>query len=84
MRHLIGAAVGWGGNPEKDAYYVLINASQNDGKIAYRVRVPADHPGMERRRAAIPAATGDSRGEVDLPPAAAGEVISPAARLSRL
>jgi hypothetical protein len=44
VRHLIGAATGWGGNPEKDAIYLLFSTPQNDGKTAYRVHVPANVP----------------------------------------
>ena len=44
VRHLIGAAVGWGGNPEKDAIYLNVTPKQNDGKTAYRMHVPADVP----------------------------------------
>ena len=39
VRHLIGAAVGWGGNPEKDAYYEMGAVPQNDGKTVYRLTV---------------------------------------------
>src|SRR5262245_42292690 len=39
VRHLIGAAVGWGGNPEKDAYYTFATPPRNDGKTAYRLNV---------------------------------------------
>lgn len=44
VRHLIGAAVGWGGNPDQDATYLNITPSQNDGKQVYRVHVPAEVP----------------------------------------
>lgn len=44
VRHLIGAAVGWGGNPEKDAFYLNRTPTQNDGKTVYRVHVPAEVP----------------------------------------
>ena len=39
VRHLIGTASGWGGNPEKDATYVTVTPSKNDGKTVYRLRV---------------------------------------------
>src|SRR5262245_29792842 len=45
VRHLIGAAGGWGGNPEKDAVYLNITPKQNDGKAVYRLTakdVPVD------------------------------------------
>ena len=39
VRHLIGTAMAWGGNPEKDAIYVNVTPSQNDGKTVYRFTV---------------------------------------------
>jgi hypothetical protein len=39
VRHLIGAAVAWGGNPERDARYALETPPQNDGKTAHYLRV---------------------------------------------
>lgn len=45
IRHLIGSAVGWGGNPDKEAYYLNVTPSRNDGKTVYRLDakdVPAD------------------------------------------
>ncbi|MEI9890708.1 MAG: DUF1254 domain-containing protein [Caulobacteraceae bacterium] len=44
VRHLIGTAIGWGGNPDADAYYIMTATPQNDGKTVYRLRVPADVP----------------------------------------
>ena len=44
VRHLIGAAVGWGGNPEKDAFYLNLTPQKNDGQTRYRVHVPANVP----------------------------------------
>jgi len=38
-RHLIGSATGWGGNPEKDALYLSVNPSKNDGKTIYKLKV---------------------------------------------
>ncbi len=32
VRHLIGTAIGWGGNPEADAYYIMTAAPQNDAR----------------------------------------------------
>ncbi|ANY17520.1 DUF1254 domain-containing protein [Bordetella pseudohinzii] len=37
--HLIGAAVGWGGNPAKDATYLGGAVPTNDGKSIYRLEV---------------------------------------------
>ena len=39
VRHLIGTAMAWGGNPEKDAIYLNVTPSQNDGKTVYRLTV---------------------------------------------
>jgi len=39
VRHLIGTAAGWGGNPEKDAKYLNVVPSKNDGKTAYVLSV---------------------------------------------
>jgi hypothetical protein len=45
VRHLIGYAGGWGGNPEKEATYLNFTPQQNDGKTIYRLTfrdVPVD------------------------------------------
>ena len=39
MRHLIGAAAAWGGNPVKDAIYLNVTPSKNDGKTIYKLDV---------------------------------------------
>ena len=39
VRHLIGAATAWGGNPEKDALYLQVRPSKNDGKAVHRLTV---------------------------------------------
>ncbi len=39
VRHLIGAATAWGGNPEKDALYLQVTPPRNDGKTVYRLTV---------------------------------------------
>ncbi len=39
VRHLIGAASAWGGNPEKDALYLNVVPGRNDGKTVYRLDV---------------------------------------------
>lgn len=44
VRHLIGAAMAWGGNPEKDALYLNVTPRLNDGKTPYRLHVPAGVP----------------------------------------
>jgi hypothetical protein len=45
VMHLIGAAVGWGGNPDKEAYYANLDVPNNDGAQIYKVsvgKVPVD------------------------------------------
>jgi hypothetical protein len=44
IRHLVGAAVGWGGNPEKDAFYLNVTPAENNGKTVYRLHVPEGVP----------------------------------------
>ena len=44
IRHLIGTAAGWGGNPELVAIYLNVTPPKNDGKMIYRLSVPADVP----------------------------------------
>jgi hypothetical protein len=39
VRHLIGSAVGWGGNPDKEATYLNVTPMKNDGKTVYRLDV---------------------------------------------
>lgn len=39
VRHLIGTAAGWGGNPLKDAKYVMAEVPRNDGTTPYVLRV---------------------------------------------
>jgi hypothetical protein len=39
VRHLVGTAAGWGGNPDKDATYLNVTPSRNDGKTVYRLSV---------------------------------------------
>jgi len=39
VRHLIGSALGWGGNPDKEATYLNITPDKNDGKTVYRLDV---------------------------------------------
>jgi hypothetical protein len=45
IRHLIGTAGGWGGNPDKDATYLNVTPGRNDGATVYRLdvrNVPVD------------------------------------------
>jgi hypothetical protein len=45
VRHLIGSASAWGGNPEKDAMYFSVHPAGNDGATMYRLcvdQVPVD------------------------------------------
>jgi len=39
VRHLIGAAAAWGGNPESDALYLNVTPARNDGNTVYRLTV---------------------------------------------
>lgn len=39
VRHLIGAATGWGGNPQRDAMYLTVTLEKNDGSTVYSLRV---------------------------------------------
>jgi hypothetical protein len=39
VRHLIGTAAGWGGNPDKDATYLNITPGKNDGTTIYKLTV---------------------------------------------
>ncbi|HSA58014.1 MAG TPA: DUF1254 domain-containing protein [Gemmatimonadaceae bacterium] len=39
VRHLIGTAIGWGGNPEKDATYLIVTPKRNDGETVYGLTV---------------------------------------------
>ena len=39
IRHLLGTASAWGGNPDKDATYLNVTPEQNDGKTQYRLVV---------------------------------------------
>lgn len=45
VRYLIGSAAAWGGNPDKDAIYLNVTPSKNDGTTVYRLttkNVPVD------------------------------------------
>jgi hypothetical protein len=39
VRRLIGAASAWGGNPDKDAMYLNVVPSKNDGTTIYKLKV---------------------------------------------
>jgi hypothetical protein len=39
VKHLIGTAAGWGGNPDKDARYIHVTPLENNGKKVYRLVV---------------------------------------------
>jgi len=39
VRHLIGSAMAWGGNPERDATYLNVTPEKNDGHTPYRLTV---------------------------------------------
>lgn len=45
VNHLIGAAAGWGGNPDQDAVYLNFSPPRNDGRTVYQLdvgKVPVD------------------------------------------
>ena len=44
IRHLIGTAAGWGGNPDKDASYLSYDPPKNDGNTVYKLTVPGNVP----------------------------------------
>jgi hypothetical protein len=44
IRHMIGTAAGWGGNPDKDASYLSFDPSKNDGHAVYKLTVPGNVP----------------------------------------
>ncbi|EJM79570.1 DUF1214 domain-containing protein [Pseudomonas sp. GM60] len=39
IRHLLGSAAAWGGNPDKDATYLNVTPADNDGQTVYRLTV---------------------------------------------
>lgn len=39
VKHLIGTAAGWGGNPDKDAMYPSVTPTRNDGKTIYKLTI---------------------------------------------
>jgi hypothetical protein len=44
VRHLIGTAAAWGGNPDRDAMYLNVTPNNNDGAAIYKLRVPGKVP----------------------------------------
>jgi hypothetical protein len=44
VRHLIGTASAWGGNPDRDAIYLNVTPSKNDGATIYKLNVPVKVP----------------------------------------
>jgi len=44
VRHLIGSAAAWGGNPDRDAIYLNVTPKKNDGTTIYRLSVSAKVP----------------------------------------
>jgi len=39
VNHLIGTAMGWGGNPQRDATYIGVTPARNDGTTIYKLNV---------------------------------------------
>lgn len=44
VRHLIGTAMAYGGNPEMDALYLNVTPSENDGQTVHLLTIPSDVP----------------------------------------
>jgi hypothetical protein len=44
VKHLIGTAAGWGGNPDKDATYLSFSPEKNDGNTVYKLTIPGNVP----------------------------------------
>jgi hypothetical protein len=44
VRHLIGTASAWGGNPDRDAIYLNVTPKKNDGATVYKLMVPGNVP----------------------------------------
>ena len=44
VRFLIGSAMAWGGNPEKDATYINVTPAKNDGKTIHKLTVKGNVP----------------------------------------
>ena len=39
VRHLVGTAMGWGGNPDKDAIYLNVMPEKNNGVTIHKLKV---------------------------------------------
>ncbi len=39
VRHLVGSANAWGGNPQRDAFYLTVVQPQNDGTTVHRLTI---------------------------------------------
>jgi hypothetical protein len=44
VRHLIGAAAGWGGNPDSVATYLNVTPPKNDGTTIHKLNIPGNVP----------------------------------------
>lgn len=44
VRHLIGSAAAWGGNPQRDATYLNVYPEKNDGRTIHYIQVPGNVP----------------------------------------
>ena len=44
VKHLMGTAAGWGGNPDKEATYLSVTPEKNDGNTVYKLTVPGNVP----------------------------------------
>ena len=44
VKHLLGTAIGWAGNPESAAFYEIFNSDPSEALRPYAVTVPADVP----------------------------------------
>lgn len=44
VQHLLGAAFGWGGNPQRGAAYFSVTPEENDGSSAYTLTMPKNVP----------------------------------------
>ena len=48
VRHLIGTATAWGGNPDKDAIYLNVTPAKNDGTDHLQAQCPGESAGATR------------------------------------